>query len=88
MFFFDYVEIEKTFENKEGVIFELMVKSQFLLNSMGYFSTKLQKSASHFSRIFFNISQSNEQKSAKISLVSILRVFYLLALSSVEKLQR
>ena len=29
-FFFDFLEIEKTFENKKGVIFEFMSKSQFI----------------------------------------------------------
>ena len=87
-FFFDFLEIEKTFENKKGVIFKFMSKSQFLLNYVGYFFKKLQKSASHFSRIFLNISQSTGQKTVKISQVSILRLFYRLALSSVEKIQR
>ena len=35
-----------------------MAESQFLSNYIGYFKKKLQKSAGHFSRIFFNISQS------------------------------
>ena len=39
-FFFDFLEIEKTFENKKGVIFEFMSKSQFLLNYVGYFLKK------------------------------------------------
>ena len=86
--FFDFLEIEKTFVNKKGVILEFVSKSQFLLNYVGYFLKKLQKSASHFSRIFLNISQSTEQKTLKISQVSILRLFYRLALSSVEKIQR
>ena len=38
--FFDFLEIEKTFENKKGVIFEFMSKSQFLLNYVGYFFKK------------------------------------------------
>ena len=38
--FLDFFEIEKTFENKKGVIFELMPKSQFLLNYVGYFFKK------------------------------------------------
>ena len=87
-FFFDFLEIENTFENKKGVIFEFMFNSQFLLISIGYFFLKLQKSASHFSRIFLNISQSTRQKSAKIILVSILMLFYRFALSSGEKIQR
>ena len=37
----DFLEIEKTFENKKGVIFEFMVKSQFLFNSIGYFKAIL-----------------------------------------------
>ena len=86
--FLDFLEIEKTFENKIGVIFEFMSKSQFWLNYVGYFLKKWQKSASHFSRIFLNISQSTGQKTVKISQVSILRLFYRLALSSVEKIQR
>ena len=36
-FVFDFLEIEKTFENKKDVIFEFMSKSQFLLNYVGYF---------------------------------------------------
>ena len=44
----------------------LMAKSQFLLNSMRYFSNKLQKSKSHFSRIFFNISKNAWHKSYSI----------------------
>ena len=88
IFFLDFLEIEKTFESKKDVTFELMVKSQFLLNYVGYFLKKWQKSASHFSRIFLNISQSTGYKSTKISLISILRLFYRLASSSVEKIQR
>ena len=42
IFFLDFLEIEKTFENKKGVIFEFMSKSQFLLNYVGYL---VQKSA-------------------------------------------
>ena len=42
-FFFDFLEIEKIFEYKKGVIFEFMVKSQFSFNSIGYFSTKIAK---------------------------------------------
>ena len=42
-FFFDFLEIEKTFENKKGVIFEFMSKSQFLLNYVGYFLKKMTK---------------------------------------------
>ena len=68
-FFIDFLEIEKTFENKKGVIFKFMSKSQFLLDYVGYFLNKLQKSASHFSRIFLNISQNTGQKTVKISQV-------------------
>ena len=39
-FFFDFLEIEKTFENKKDVLFEFMSKSQFLLNYVGYFLKK------------------------------------------------
>ena len=42
IFFFDFLEIEKTFKNKKGVIFEFMFKSQFLLNSVGYFLKKMK----------------------------------------------
>ena len=40
IFFSRFLEIEKTFENKKGVIFEFMSKSQFLLNYVGYFLKK------------------------------------------------
>ena len=84
----DFLKTEKTFVNKKDLIFELMAKSYFLFILLDTLKKKLQKSASHFSRIFFNISQSTGHKFAKISLVSILRLFYRLALSSVEKIQR
>ena len=40
-FFFDFLEIEKTFVNIKGVFFELTAKSQFLLNDIGYFKKKM-----------------------------------------------
>ena len=83
---FDFLVIEKTFNNKKDVTFEFMVKSQFLFNFIWYFSKKLQKSASHFSRIFPNISQSTRQKSTKISLISILRLFHRLASKKKKKI--
>ena len=36
----DFLEIEKIFEKKKGVNYEIMAKSQFLLNSDVYFSKK------------------------------------------------
>ena len=78
--------VNKNKKNK-GVNFELMAESQFLLNYIGYLK-KIAKSASHFSRIFFNNSQSTGQNSVKISVVSIFKLFHRLALNSVEKTQR
>ena len=54
-------------------------------NYIWYFSKKWQKSASQFLGIFFHISQRTGQKSVKISVVSILGLFYRLALSLVKK---
>ena len=67
----DFIEIENCFVNKKVDNRRFMAKSQFLLNPMEYFSKIWQKSTSHFSQIFFNISQSTGQKSVKISVVSI-----------------
>ena len=36
----DFLEIEKIFVNEKGANYELMAKSQFLLNSNVYFSEK------------------------------------------------
>ena len=36
----DFLEIEKIFEKKKGVNYEIMAKSQFSLNSDVYFSKK------------------------------------------------
>ena len=53
----DFLEIRDNY-NKKGANYKLMAKFKFLLNSNGYFSKKGQKSASPFSRFFFNISES------------------------------
>ena len=42
-FFFDFLEIEKTFENKKGVIFKFMFKSQFLEIEKKFFFDPLGK---------------------------------------------
>ena len=52
--------------------YELMAKSQFLLNSNGYFSKNWQKSASHFCCL---LSLSTGLKSVKISVVSKFKLF-------------
>ena len=44
----DFLEIEKFFENKKGANYELMVKSQFLLNYVGYFKKKMTKIRERF----------------------------------------
>ena len=62
----DFLEIEKTFVNKKGATFQFMAKSQFSLNYIGYFSKKLQKSASHFrgfSSILPKVQDRNPRKS-------------------------
>ena len=41
--FLDFLEKEKTFENKKGVIFKFLSKSQFLLNYVRYFLKKMTK---------------------------------------------
>ena len=54
------------FENKKGANYKLIAKSQFSLNSNGYFSKRLQKSASLFSQIFFIFSEISEISVASV----------------------
>ena len=56
-----------------------MAKSLFFYNSNQYIYKQRQKCVRYFSRFFFHISQSTGQK---ISVVSILKLFHRLALSS------
>ena len=78
IFFFDFLEIEKTFENKKGVIFEFMVKSQFLFNSIGYFLKKMTKIREPFFADFPQYLPSywteNREKQSGISFKAILSI--------------
>ena len=65
-----------------------MVKSQFLFNSIGYFSKKIAKIREPFFADFSQYLPKYWTENREISQVSILRLFYRLELSSVEKIQR